>query len=202
MARRCVYVVDDEEPVRRALKMMLSVSGYAVSTFDSGAALLNVAEALVPGVALLDVRMPDMDGIEIQRHLAERKVNLPIVVMTGHGDLGVASSALRGGAVAFLEKPFAKASLTQALDFAFLKLDDPDAYDRRLSADAALVHSLDDDDRNLLGKLVDGGSNEKIAAELGASAATVEVRRARLFAQLRIESLNEALRIAVAAGLH
>jgi len=201
MPRRNVYVVDDEEPVRNALKLMLTVSGYAVTTFDSGAALLNVADALLPGTALLDVRMPDMDGIEIQRHLADRRIALPIIVMTGHGDLAVAGSALQAGAVAFLEKPFAKAILTRALDLAFLKLDEPEAYDRQLAAAAAAVHGLGEEDRALLGHLAAGLSNEKIAADLGVGAATVEVRRARLFSELGVESVNDALSMAVAAGL-
>lgn len=201
MARRTVYVVDDEEPVRRALKLMLSVSGYAVTTFDSGASLLNVAEALVPGAVLLDVRMPDMDGIEIQGHLAGRGIALPIIVMTGHGDLAVASSALQRGAVAFLEKPFAKATLVAALDDAFLKLEEPEAYDRQLSTAAAAVHGLSEEDRGLLASLAAGLSNEKIATDLGVGTPIVEVRRARLFSLLGVEGVNDALRMACAAGL-
>ncbi|HET9639251.1 MAG TPA: response regulator [Allosphingosinicella sp.] len=201
MARRTVYVVDDEEPVRRALKMMLSVSGYAVTTFDSGASLLKVAEALEPGAVLLDIRMPDMDGIEVQGHLVARGIALPIIVMTGHGDLAVASSALRRGAVAFLEKPFAKATLVSALDDAFLKLEEPEAYEGQLAAAAAAVHSLGEEDRGLLASLAAGLSNEEIATDLGVGTAVVEVRRARLFSQLGVDTLNEALRMACSAGL-
>ena len=153
MAKRTVHVVDDEEPVRRSLALMLKVSGYNVSTFDSGAALLDAA------------------------------------------------AALQGGAVAFLEKPFAKPALIDALDWAFLRLDDPEAYDRRRSAAAAAVHALSESDRALLASLATGRSSEGIAAELGISAASAEVRRARLFSELGAESLNEALGMAFAAGL-
>lgn len=201
MARRTVYVVDDEEPVRRALKLLLSVSGYAVATFDSGASLLDVAEALEPGAVLLDIRMPDMDGIEVQGHLVARGIALPIIVMTGHGDLTIASSALRRGAVAFLEKPFAKATLVSALDDAFLKLEEPEAYEGQLAAAAAAVQSLGEEDRGLLASLAAGLSNEEIAADLGVVTAIVEVRRARLFSQLGVDNTNEALRMACAAGL-
>ena len=201
MAKRTVHIVDDEEPVRRSLALMLKVSGYAVSTFDSGASLLDAAEALVPGALLLDIRMPDMDGIEVQRQLASRGVDLPVVVMTGHGDLSVAAAALQGGAVAFLEKPFAKTALVDALDSAFLKIEDPEAYDRRRSAAATAVHALSDGDRALLSSLAKGGSSERIAAELGISTASAEVRRARLFSALGTESLAEALSMAFAAGL-
>ena len=201
MTKRAVHVVDDEEPVRRSLALMLKVSGYAVSTFDSGTSLLDAAEALVPGALLLDVRMPDIDGIEVQRHLASRGVGLPVVVMTGHGDMSVASAALQAGAVAFLEKPFAKAALTEALGAAFLKLDDPEGYNRRLTAAAASVRKLSEDDRALLACLAGGRSNEQAAGELGISPASAEVRRARLLSELGAGSLNELLRIAFAAGL-
>ena len=200
MAKRTVHVVDDEEPVRRSLKMMLSVNGYSVSTFESGASLLNVAEALVPGALLLDIRMPEMDGIEVQRHLATRQIELPVVVMTGHGDLSLAIAALQGGAVAFLEKPFAKSALTEALDSAFLKLEDPGAYSDRRAAAAGLVEALADEDRALLAGLASGRSIESIATDLGINAATAEVRRARLFSQLNAETVSDALRTAFAAG--
>ena len=201
MVKRTVYVVDDEEPVRRALKLMLSVSGYAVTTFDSGASLLNVVEALVPGVVLLDIRMPDMDGVELQGRLVGQGIALPIIIMTGHGDLAVACSALQRGAVAFLEKPFAKAMLISALDDAFLKLEEPEAYDRQLAAAAAAVHGLGEEDRALLTSMAAGLSNEKIATDLGVGTAVVEVRRARLFSELGVENINEALRMACVAGL-
>ena len=202
MAKRTVHIVDDEEPVRRSLALMLKVSGYNVSTFDSGASLLDAAEALVPGALLLDIRMPDMDGIEVQRQLAGRGVGLPVVVMTGHGDLAVAAAALQGGAVAFLEKPFAKAALIDAIDSAFLRLEDPDAFAGRRSEAAACVDALSEADRALLASLATGRSSERIAAELGISTASAEVRRARLLSELGVESINEALSMAFAAGLH
>ena len=201
MAKRTVHVVDDEEPVRRSLALMLKVGGYAVSTFDSGASLLDAAEALVPGALLLDIRMPDMDGIEVQRHLASRGVDLPVVVMTGHGDLAVAAAALQGGAVAFLEKPFAKPALIDALDSAFLRLEDPEAFARQRAEAATCVQALSEADRALLASLATGRSSDRIAAELGISTASAEVRRARLLSELGAESVNEALSMAYAAGL-
>lgn len=201
MVKQTVHVVDDEEPVRCSLALMLKVSGYSVSTFDSGASLLDAAEALVPGALLLDIRMPDLDGIEVQRRLTERGIALPIVVMTGHGDLAVAAAALQGGAVAFLEKPFAKTALIDALDTAFLRLEDPEAYERQRSAAAATMRALSDDDRALLASLAVGRSSERIAAELGISTASAEVRRARLLAALGVDSVNEALGMAFAGGV-
>jgi two-component system, LuxR family, response regulator FixJ len=201
MSSRTVHVVDDEEPVRRSLALMLRVNGFSVSTFESGAALLDAAEALVPGALLLDVRMPEMDGVEVQKHLAARGVGLPVVVMTGHGDLGVAAAALHAGAVAFLEKPFGKAALTQALAAAFLKLEDPEAYRHQLAEDAAPLLALSDEDRRLLACLSAGRTGEEIACDLGSSAAAVEMRRALLFSQLGVENISELLRLVSAAGL-
>ncbi len=201
MGKRTVHVVDDEEPVRRSLKMMLSVNGYSVSTFDSGASLLDAADVLVPGALLLDVRMPDIDGIEVQSRLVRRRIDLPVIVMTGHGDLSLAIAALQGGAVAFLEKPFGKDLLTEALDAAFLKIEDPDAYSSRQAAASASVEALAEADRALLAGLASGRSIDAIAADLGTNGAAVEVRRARLFAELGAESVNDALRMAFAAGL-
>ena len=200
MTKRIVYVVDDEEPIRRSLKLMLSVQGHAVTPFESGPALLAVVEALMPGCLLLDVRMPEMDGIEVQRHLSQRGIELPVVVMTGHGDLAVAVSALQAGAISFVEKPFTKAILSQALDTAFLKLEDPSAYRRHAEAAAARVAALPEEERAVLAHLASGRSNEAIAAELGIGAAVVEIRRARLLTGLGDDSLSEVLRFAFAAG--
>lgn len=201
MRKRSVYIVDDEEAIRRSLKVMLAVDGHSVSVFESGAALLNVAHALVPGAVLLDVRMPGMDGVEVQRRLSSGGTDLPVVMMTGHGDLALAVSALRQGAVGFLEKPFSKPALTQALDAAFLKLEAPDDYADRVAGAAQTVAALEDDDRALLAGLAAGWSSEKLAAELGISPAAAEVRRNRLYAELGVTSLNDALSLALQAGL-
>ncbi len=201
MAKRTVYVIDDEEPIRKALKLMLTVQGHAVTLFNSGPSLLDVVDALVPGCLLLDVRMPEMDGIEVQQRLADRGAAHPVVVMTGHGDLAVAVAALQNGAVAFVEKPFTKSALLQALSVAFLKLEDAEGYVSHLAAATAAVERLRADDRAVLGKLAAGRSNEKIAAELGLSPAMVEVRRARLLVELGAEHVSDLLRIAFAAGL-
>lgn len=201
MSPRTVYVVDDEEPIRGALRMMLKVQGYSVTLFSSGRAFLETVESLVPGCLLLDVRMPDMDGLEVQRHLALRRAGLPVVVMTGHGDLTTAVSALQHGAVAFVEKPFAKAVLKRALERAFLKLEDPDAFRDDVEASAARVAGLGDAERDVLARLAAGRSNEAIAADLATSVAAVEVRRAHLFGALGVESVNEALTIAFDAGI-
>lgn len=201
MSNRMVYVLDDEEPIRRSLSLMLRVQGYGVALFESGPTLLGVASALVPGCLLLDVRMPEMDGIEVQRRLAAENISLPAVVMTGHGDLAVAVSALQGGAVAFIEKPFSKVALNGALEVAFLKLEDPDGYRRHLKTAAGRLSALPEEDRAILAQLARGRSNEAIAAELGLSGPAVELRRARLLVDLELDNVSDLLRIAYAAGM-
>ena len=198
--KRTVYVVDDEDPVRRALRLMLTVQGYAVALFNSGLSFLEVVDSLVPGSLLLDVRMPDMDGLEVQRRLGERRPELPVVVMTGHGDLTVAVAALQAGAVAFIEKPFDKASLGDALGRAFLKLEDPGAYEAENRAAASEVARLGEEDRAVLSGIAAGRSNDHIAREMGISATRVEARRARILTELGLYNANDLLRIAFAAG--
>lgn len=201
MTKRAVYVVDDEEPIRKSLGLMLTVQGYAPTAFDSGPALLDMADALRPGCVLLDVRMPEMDGIEVQRRLGERRGDLPVIVMTGHGDLTVAVNALASGAIAFVEKPFPKKALKRALDAAFLKLEDPQGYRRQLESFAVQVATLGQEDKAVLAQMALGRANDVIAAELGVQVPAVELCRARLFAALDIENANEAAMLAFAAGL-
>lgn len=201
MTTRTVYVVDDEEPIRKSLRMMLGVQGFSVTAFASGLSFLDVVDSLVPGCLVLDVRMPEMDGLELQREVRKRRRNLPVIMMSGHGDLGTAVIALQNGAVGFVEKPFAKATLRRAIDTGFLKLEDPSRYDELLAVAKAAVEGLGEEDRGVLFHLADGWSNEAIAAELQIRTADVEFRRARLFAALGIDNLSEAVGMAVAAGV-
>lgn len=201
MAKRSIYVVDDEEPIRRSCRLMLATQGYQVTLFESGPSLLNVSHALVPGCILLDVRMPEMDGLEVQRGLNETGADLPIVFMTGHGDIAIAAAALQAGAVAFVEKPFAKATLNDALAIAYLKLEDPAGYSDHVAAALGAVEGLSSGERAVLAGLARGHPIESTAAAIGASAAEVELLRARTFSSLGVGSVAEALRIGLAAGL-
>ena len=199
--KRRVYVVDDEEPIRRSTRLMLTVQGYEVSAFENGRALIEVCTALQPGAVLLDMRMPGMDGLEVQRALLARSSPHAVVVMSGHGDLAVAAAALRAGAVAFLEKPFARAAIDRALAAAFLKLVFFFGFVAELGKARARVMALGEGERAVLAGLTHGSSNEAIAAALGVSSQTVDARRARLFADLGVDTLPDALALAFAAGL-
>lgn len=199
--RKLVHIVDDEEAIRRSAGFMLRTSGYEVTTWASGVAFLREAKSVEPGCILLDVRMPDMDGLAVQRELAARGVGMPVIVLTGHGDIATAVEAMRNGAVDFIEKPFDKAQLLRALDAAFHRLErrqDDLASEREA---VVRVAALTPREQDILRGLVRGHPNKTIAYDLGISPRTVEVHRANVMSKLNVHSLSEALRIAFAAGL-
>jgi two-component system response regulator FixJ len=196
-----IHIVDDEEAIRRSAGFMLKTSGYAVSTYASGDAFLQAAKDAEPGCVLLDVRMPGMDGLEVQKVMAERGIAMPVVVLTGHGDITVAVRAMKGGAVDFIEKPFEKAVLLTAITAAFERLDDVEARAARASDAAVAIAALTSREQDVLKGMAQGLPNKTIAFDLGLSPRTVEVHRANLMGKLQVKSLSEALRIAFAAGL-
>jgi len=200
-ARRMIHIVDDEEAIRRSAGFMLKTSGYAVSTYASGDAFLQAAKDAEPGCVLLDVRMPGMDGLEVQQVMAERGIAMPVVVLTGHGDITVAVRAMKGGAVDFIEKPFEKAVLLTAITAAFERLDDVQARASRAADAAVAIAALTSREQDVLRGMAQGLPNKTIAFDLGISPRTVEVHRANLMAKLQVKSLSEALRLAFAAGL-
>jgi two-component system, LuxR family, response regulator FixJ len=197
---RIVYLVDDEEAIRRSAGFMLKTSGLRVKAFESGVEFLKEKE-LAPGCVLLDIRMPGMDGLEVQRALHERGSTLPVIVMTGHGDVTVAVQAMKGGAVDFIEKPFEKAVLLSALDEGFSRIEQADRSRVRRDEAETRLHALTPRERDVLLGLVRGHPNKTIAYDLDISPRTVEIHRANLMTKLSVASLSEALRIAFAAGL-
>ena len=196
-----IYVVDDDEAIRRSLSFLLKTSGYAVRLFEGGTAFLKEAAGLEPGCVLLDVRMPDIDGLEVQRELRARGVMLPVVIMTGHGDIDMAVAAMKAGASDFIEKPFEKAALLGCVEAARrVAVADRGAGARAEDARARL-NVLTDREREVLDGLVEGLPNKTIAFDLGISPRTVEIHRANLMQKLEVKSLAEALRIAFHAGV-
>lgn len=198
---RTVHLVDDDEAIRRSASFMLRTSGYLVKTYASGVELLALGKAVLPGCILLDVRMPDMDGLEVQAALKELGVLLPVIVMTGHGDVNVAVQAMKAGAVDFIEKPFEKSVLLGAIEEGLARIEQ--AGRRQARADEAKVRleALTPREADVLQGLVRGHPNKTIAYDLGISPRTVEIHRANLMIKLGVASLSEALRIAFAAGM-
>jgi two-component system response regulator FixJ len=199
--RRLVHLVDDDEAIRRSASFMLRTSGFLVKTYASGVELLDVAKQLDPGCILMDVRMPQMDGLEVQQALKDRGVLLPVIVMTGHGDINVAVQAMKAGAVDFIEKPFEKAVLISALDEGFARIAEAGRRAARTGEARIRLEPLTAREREVLQGLVRGHPNKTIAFDLGISPRTVEIHRANLMTKLNVASLSEALRIAFAAGL-
>jgi two-component system, LuxR family, response regulator FixJ len=199
-AERQVYLVDDDDAIRRSASFMLQTSGFRVAAFASGTDFLKVARELDPGCVLLDVRMPDIDGLEVQAELKSRGIALPVIVMTGHGDVTVAVAAMKAGAVDFLEKPFEKAELLAAIADGFARLDRGGHRAERAALAVIRLEALTPRERDVLRGLVAGLPNKTIGYDLGISPRTVEIHRAHLMTKLGVRSLSEALRIAFAAG--
>jgi len=199
--KKFVHIIDDEDAVRRSAGYMLKTSGYSVETWVSGVSFLKEARSAEEGCILLDVRMPDMDGLEVQRVLVERGIAMPVIIMTGHGDISIAVQAMKAGAIDFLEKPFEKVVLIDAIERALDRVRSA----KGATADAAraelIIGALTVREREVLEGLAQGLPNKTIAYDLGISSRTVEVHRANLMAKLHVHSLSDALRIAFAAGM-
>lgn len=197
--QRLIHLVDDDEAVRRSAGFMLKTSGFRVQAYESGDALMKAASRLEPGCILLDIRMPGMDGLQVQQALKDSGVTLPVVILTGHGDVTLAVEAMKAGAVDFIEKPFEKAVLLGAIEQAFHVIDRSRAVSERATDAKVRLQALTARERDVLDGLVKGLPNKTIAYDLGISPRTVEIHRANLMTKLEVKSLSEALRIAFAA---
>ena len=198
---KLVHIVEDEDAIRRSASFMLKTSGYSVQTWASGAAFLKEVRHAAEGCVLLDVRMPEMDGLEVQQALLDRGVTMPVIVLTGHADVSIAVRAMKAGAVDFLEKPFEKVVLIAAIEAAFDRIAAADGAAARAAEANVVLGVLTPREREVLDGLAQGLPNKTIAYDLGISPRTVEVHRANLMAKLDVRSLSDALRLAFAAGM-
>lgn len=200
-AARRIYIVDDDSIVRRSLFFTLSTAGFEVRPFLSGDDLLDEIGGLQPGCILLDLRMPQKDGLEVLTELGERTRRFPVVVITGHGEVDVAVKMMKLGAADFLEKPFSEAALLAVLEPLFAVLPAKiEAEAERVRAEA-LVSGLTPRQRDVLQGLVSGLSNKGAAAQLKISDRTVEIHRANVMKHLGASSVSEAVRLGLLAGL-
>jgi two-component system, LuxR family, response regulator FixJ len=200
-APRMIHLVDDEEALRRSASFLLRTSGYAVTTWESGVPFLKEARHAEPGCVLLDVRMPDMDGLEVQKAMAERGIAMPIIILTGHADVAMAVTAMKAGAIDFLEKPFEKSALIAAIETAFHQIEGRDQAQERADGARLRIAALTPREQEVLAGLANGLPNKSIAYDLEISPRTVEVHRANLMTKLGVGSLSDALRLAFAAGV-
>lgn len=198
---RTIHIVDDDEAIRQSISFMLRKAGYSVETYSLGTAFLKSTTRETQGCVLLDVRMPEIDGLEVQARLAAQGIRLPVIMLTGHGDVTLAVRAVKAGAIEFLEKPFERSALLAAIDEA---LDEAGRKDRSQAVAAEAVvrlAALTPRERDVLEGMVVGQPNKLIAYGLGISTRTVEVHRSNLMEKLSARSLSDVLRIAFAAGL-
>ena len=197
--QRLVHLVDDDMAIRRSVGFMLKTTGHRVETYESGLDLLKDSAKLDEGCILLDIRMPGMDGLEVQQALQDKGVSLPVIIMTGHGDVTLAVKAMKAGAVDFIEKPFEKEALLSSLEEGYRRSARKGATEDRARDAAVRLQSLTPRERDVLDGLAQGLPNKTIAYDLGISPRTVEIHRANLMTKLDVRSLSEALRIAFAA---
>ena len=193
-----VFVVDDDAGVRDSLRLLLISAGFKVTCYPAAAAFLGDPEPKL-GCLVADIRMPDMTGLDLQDELIRRGDTLPVIIVTGHGDVPLAVRALKGGAVDFLEKPFDGEQLLASIKRA-LEIGSRDRTRRASRQEAQhLLDLLTPRERAILDKLVTGRSNKVAAYELGISPRTVEIHRARIMDKLKATNLSDLVRIALAA---
>jgi len=193
-----VHIVDDDEAVRQSLAFLLSTAGVPVRIYDSATSFLDGLASLQPGCLITDVRMPDMTGIELLQRLKAKAVDLPVIVITGHGDIPLAVEAMKSGAIDFIEKPFAEEAILRAVRVAEGYVKRQGRRSEEETAVAARLQSLSERERQVLDGLVAGNANKTIAYELGISPRTVEVYRANVMTKMQAKSLSELIRMAVA----
>ena len=200
MPGKTVHIVDDDAAVRRSLERLLDSAGFEPVSHETSTAFLAAAPDLSEGCVLLDVRMPGLDGPAVQASLATLQSTLPVIVMTGQGDIQTAVRAMKAGAIDFIEKPFDDEALVDAIDAA-LKRAARRSPDREMSEAAERLDALSPREREVLDALMAGRPNKVIAFDLGISVRTVEVHRARMMRRLGVRQLAEAIRLAVMAKM-
>jgi FixJ family two-component response regulator len=195
-----VFVVDDDQAMRTSLQWLIESTGMQVKTFESADAFLSNYYPGRAGCLLLDVRMPGMSGLELQSYLAREGYHLPVIIITGHGDVGMAVKAMRAGAMDFIEKPFHDEDLLRSIQRA-LEVDQRQRLSRAARADILVrVADLTPREHEVMGMVTDGKANREIAVALGVTPKTVEAHRARVMEKMRAESLAELVRMVLIAG--
>jgi len=196
-----VHIIDDDEALRESLVFLLRTAGLEVKSHASAANFLDVLATVEVGCVVSDVRMPGMSGIDLLRRLKELNIAMPVIVMTGHGDVPLAVEAMKFGAVDFLEKPFDDEVLLTSVRAALQqRAGDTKRHAERAEIDGR-VAALSPRERDVLGGLVAGQANKQIAFDLGISPRTVEIYRANLMDKMKAGSLSELVRMALIADI-
>jgi RNA polymerase sigma factor (sigma-70 family) len=200
-ANPIVFVVDDDQPIRSSLKWLIESVGLRVETYATADEFMHSYYPGRAGCLLLDVRMPGMSGLELQEHFAKKDIKIPIIIITGHGDVHMAVRAMKAGAVDFIEKPFNDELLLESIRNA-LAIDKKQREIQTQRAEiAARLANLTPREHEVMEMVTDGRSNKEIAIDLGVSAKTVEAHRARVMEKMEAGSLAELVRMVIAAGI-
>jgi len=196
-----VFVVDDDQAIRSSLEWLIESVGLGVETYATADEFMHSYYPGRAGCLLLDVRMPGMSGLELQEHFAKNDIHIPIIIITGHGDVHMAVRAMKAGAIDFIEKPFNDELLLQSIRNA-LAADKKqrEVQTQRAEIAARLAH-LTPREHEVMEMVTDGRSNKEIALGLGVSAKTVEAHRARVMEKMEASSLAELVRMVMAAGI-
>lgn len=190
-----VYVVDDDDAIRDSLRWLLEANDYKVELYDSGESFIAKYDPNAIAVLVLDVRMPGMSGLEVQEHLLARKADLPIIFITGHGDVPMAVCALKKGAVDFIEKPFQQAALKAQVEHMLNEARERRMKNERQSLNEALLAKLTPREQQVLERIVAGRLNKQIADDLGISIKTVEAHRASIMDKTNSGTVADLMRV-------
>jgi two-component system response regulator FixJ len=200
-AQPVVHIVDDDEGLRESLAFLLRSASLEVRSFESAKAFLDKLPHAMPGCVITDVRMPDMSGIELLRRLKELKVGVPVIVITGHGDIALAVEAMKMGAADFFEKPFDDALLIASVRAALPQREDQTKRGAERAEIEHRISSLSPREKDVLARLIEGRANKQIAFDLGISPRTVEIYRANLMNKMQADSLSDLVRMALIAEM-
>ncbi|HXX26262.1 MAG TPA: response regulator FixJ [Pseudolabrys sp.] len=196
-----IYVVDDDEAARQSLEFLLKTAGMKVRSFDGAKPFLAALPEIRSGCVITDVRMPDITGIDLLRKVKESGVDIPVIVITGHGDIALAVEAMKIGAVDFFEKPFDDDALIASVKNSLSRTAGSAQRNAELSQINDKLAALSNRERQVLEGLVAGKANKVIAFDLGISPRTVEIYRANLMTKMAANSLSELVRMAMTAGI-
>ena len=190
-----VHVIDDDAGVRQSLAFSLSTAGLAVRVYESAVAFLKALPHVQDGCIVTDIRMPEVDGLELQRKLKALKNTMPVIVITGHGDVALAVEAMKAGAIDFIEKPFDDEGLLATIRSALARHEGDRERGSRAAEVRARLALLSERERQVLDSLVAGKPNKVIAYDLGISARTVEIYRANVMTKMQADSLSSLVRM-------
>jgi two-component system response regulator FixJ len=195
-----VHVIDDDDAARDALRFLLEAEKLTARTYESATSFLSRLSKIEPGCIITDVRMPDVNGIELLRRLRAASVSLPVIVITGHGDIGLAVEAMKLGAIDFFEKPYDDEALIGAVRSALIKRETDTKREAVKVEIESRLAELSPRERQVLEGLIAGQPNKNIAADLDISPRTVEIYRANVMTKMRASSLSELVRMVLLAG--